>query len=758
MIIRRIHITAFGPLRDFDCELYSGMNVIRGDNESGKSSLAMFIKFMMYGLSGRSTDGVPSERKRYVNWDTGTAEGYMIVGQSGREYRIERSLSVSVRVGSDKESVSETLAVIDTATGTRVHELEECPGAALFGVPEQVFVNSVFSGQTGGARIDGADTAAAVENMLFSADETVNVKKAAERIDKFRRTLLHKKGEGGEIAEIREKCAELKSRLETAGILAAEVIELESSLANNTKAEADVTEQIEWQKAALSYYDAVCLCRDGEDARAADSAATEAEADLRQALSLCCEPAKLAEARSLAAAIESERSGASEFAGRLQELEVGAANLVDAEAPADPEGVLAEFRRAEKGAGVILAFAIVFAFLGVIAGALAAVMYGMKNQLFLVPLAGAALFAVISGLFFILRGRKFSRMRDICRMFGEEDEDGLERAVEYEMSRRAEAETLNRRADMVRMSLEESGERTESLETEAKALAASFEDCCAAESRPEENTDALERLRSAIALAERRQVAAEGARATYESAVARAAAKWERIPKDRLAAAAEHIRVTGKVEGYPETDEEAEVIRRELGFNQARKEAFGRKNHSLEVDLAAKRAVAESPADLWDELNGCTERLKALTLRHDAAVLAAETLAEAGENIRRDIIPRIVRHASKLFSDATEGRYESLGAGSTFKLSAIVGGHTRDSALLSAGTEDLAYVCLRIALAAELFGDKKPPLIFDESLAFMDPVRSAAAADILTASGNQVLLFTCRPGEGVGPTMIMKRR
>ena len=203
MTIRRIHIASFGGLRDFDCELYSGMNVIRGDNESGKTSLAMFIKFIFYGLSGRSLDGAPSERKKYVNWDTGMAEGYIIAGHEGREYRIERTLSVSVRAGSDKESVRESLTVTDTATGGRVAELEESPGIEFFGVPEQVFVNTVFSGQSGRARIDGSDTAAAVENILFSADETVNVKKAAEKIEKYRRALLHKKGSGGEIPALK---------------------------------------------------------------------------------------------------------------------------------------------------------------------------------------------------------------------------------------------------------------------------------------------------------------------------------------------------------------------------------------------------------------------------------------------------------------------------------------------------------------------------------------------------------------------------
>lgn len=757
MIIRRIHIASFGPLRDFDCELYSGMNVIRGDNESGKTSLAMFIKFIFYGLSGRSLDGNPSERKKYVNWDTGTADGYIIAENDGREYRIERSLSVLVRAGSDKSTVSETLTVTDTATGGRVAELEDCPGAVLFGVPEQVFVNTVFSGQSTHGRIDGADTAAAVENMLFSADETVNVKKAAERLDKFRRTLLHKRGSGGEIPTIRDECAALKARLEAAGACAADIIELENALAQNTKAETEVEEDIRQKNAALEYYNAVCLSREGEAAETAEREAASAEERLRDALSKCCEVSRLNEGRKLAAAIEGERTSLAEFERRIEELEIGAANLTDPSAPEDPEGERAKFNSGKKLVQKLMPPAVISLCLAVVAGAASAVFYWMKSQLFLVFLGSAALFAVLCGVLFVVRGRKLSSLRDICALFGEDTEEGFNKAVDYEMSRRAEAEQLRRRAESVRLSCEESGERLEALETEAAALSSSFEDCCLGEKRDGEDTDNLERLREAIALAERRQESANDARAEYETAAAVAAAKRSRVPKDKLAAAKELLGRTTPEEWYPENEEAAEDIKRELSFNLAKKEALRRKNHSADVELAAKKAVAENPCDLWDELNAATEKLKRMELEYEAVELAAASLAAAGENIRRDIIPKIVRRASALFSEATGGRYESLGAGGAFKLTAVADGHSRDAALLSSGTEDLAYVCLRVALAAELFGGKKPPLIFDESLAFMDQGRSAAAADVLSLSGHQILLFTCRPGEGANPTLRMTR-
>ena len=758
MIIRRIHIDAFGPLRDFDCELYSGMNIIRGDNESGKTSLAMFIKFIFYGLSGRGSDDCPSERKKYVNWDTGTADGFVIAEANGKEYRIERRLSVTVRGISGKESVSESLTVTDTETGGRVASLEECPGEVLFGVPERVFVNTVFSGQANHGKIDGADTAAAVENMLFSADETVNVKKAAEKLDKFRRTLLHKNGAGGEIHSLRENISSLRSELDVSSMQASELIELESSAAANKKNEKEIVSSIERQENALMYFDAVCLCERGDDAAEADRIKDEAENELRRALSLCCDHARLSEGRKLYAAIEAERSTSAEFRSRISELEIGMAALYNPDAPGDPEGELRRFRADMKTAGRLLTCAVISTILAVICGGASAALYAFKNQLFLITLAITAIFAVLAGVFFIIRGKKFSRMKDICRLFDVQNELDLEREVDYEMSRRGEAEYLSRKIDTLRMSLEQSEERLETLETEANGVCASFEDCCMMDERPSYDTDTLDRLRAAIALAERRQVAAEGAKATYESAAAVSAAKWDRIPRDKLASAREFLRTAEKSNDFPENDEDAEVIRRELGFNKAKLDSCRKKNHAIEIELASKRAVCVSPAELWDKLNTSSEKLKLLTRDYDAAILAADTLAEAGENIRRGIIPRIIRLASKYFNEATDGRYESLGSGSTFRLNTVIDGHTRDSGFLSSGTEDLSYICLRLALAEEIFGETMPPLVFDECFAFMDPERTSAAIDIMARTKNQILLFTCRPENGVVPTMRLTRK
>ena len=65
MKLKLLHIISFGGLSNYEIRLYDGVNVLHGANESGKSSAAMFIKFVFYGLSAKSPkNGEPSERAR----------------------------------------------------------------------------------------------------------------------------------------------------------------------------------------------------------------------------------------------------------------------------------------------------------------------------------------------------------------------------------------------------------------------------------------------------------------------------------------------------------------------------------------------------------------------------------------------------------------------------------------------------------------------------------------------------------------------
>jgi uncharacterized protein YhaN len=63
MIIEKINIKSFGMLRDMSMEFSDSVNVIEGRNEAGKSTLAAFIKYMLYGFEGVDGENGIGERR-----------------------------------------------------------------------------------------------------------------------------------------------------------------------------------------------------------------------------------------------------------------------------------------------------------------------------------------------------------------------------------------------------------------------------------------------------------------------------------------------------------------------------------------------------------------------------------------------------------------------------------------------------------------------------------------------------------------------
>jgi uncharacterized protein YhaN len=86
MIIEKLHIDSFGGLHDFTLELSSGINIIEGPNEAGKTTIASFCAFILFGFE-------KSERTLRISLDDSAAGGYLEVNTGEKRYRIEQGRS-----------------------------------------------------------------------------------------------------------------------------------------------------------------------------------------------------------------------------------------------------------------------------------------------------------------------------------------------------------------------------------------------------------------------------------------------------------------------------------------------------------------------------------------------------------------------------------------------------------------------------------------------------------------------------------------
>ena len=173
MKIERIQITAFGKLDDFELLPKDGINIIEGPNESGKSTIAAFIRFIFYGLSGKA-EGEISPRERFLSWSKTEASGSLTLSSEKGRFRIERAIVKNAR------GFSEHLTVVDLQNGAI---LKNADPAVMFldAMPEEVFCRTAFVAQSDGSGFDNKKITEAIENILSSADESVNTKKAVKK-------------------------------------------------------------------------------------------------------------------------------------------------------------------------------------------------------------------------------------------------------------------------------------------------------------------------------------------------------------------------------------------------------------------------------------------------------------------------------------------------------------------------------------------------------------------------------------------------
>ena len=150
MYIENLRIKSFGKLENMNIELSPGVNMIEGANESGKSTIAAFIRFIFYGVPAK-------ERQTTVSWTTGRAEGSMTVNTGNKRYRIERTLFQA----GEKSAWREDVRIVDLENNTPCH-VGEVPGEVFFGVDSDLFAATAFVGQAGGAETGGAKVAESI--------------------------------------------------------------------------------------------------------------------------------------------------------------------------------------------------------------------------------------------------------------------------------------------------------------------------------------------------------------------------------------------------------------------------------------------------------------------------------------------------------------------------------------------------------------------------------------------------------------------
>ena len=852
MYISRIHITSFGKLENVDIELSDGINILEGDNESGKTTAAMFIKFVLYGSgTAKSRDSsLISDKKRYISWESGSANGYIIAECVSASYKIER-VSVLNTDAAGRETYREAAKIIDLATNDVVHK-GEVPGEVLFGVPEDMFMNTVFVRQAdaSGTKKPDASASSAIENIMFSADETVDTKKALEKIDAARKMLLHKNGAGGEIFELEEETAALTAKLGEVQAAHSEVIAAEGALADLAAKSAAVGKRYSRARSLCAVWDIRSKLKWVDTLVQLEEKHTETTRRIEELESRYYAVGAPLPDKDLSRDLRECAVALDELNAELRDAEIEYKNQYFSQSHIvggktgidDPtlnndkkEQILNDahshlIRKSSfTGIGAVLLIIGVIAALGVW---FVNVFIGIFVYFALIS---AGLFLIAAVLCFKMSSNEKRALQMTFREWGVDSTADLESALDlaievssarngsaaYEADLSSRIDHLNEYAEYAIALLEQAGnnpddsavyytgapdaaDETDGINGDSELeYINKISDMQSVSDTQSEREDPLYDEEELTYTKKRNSdnfysnmvtdievsridttAPAPSASVKYDiHALISALRKAEGDTSDFCAVHGELVReldlISEKTKAISEQsaplkdepelrlllkellsdeyvaanelkdDASFQAMKQDRDFSEKALASLSAHGHELEKRYASLTgALRDDPAVIAAKIDENEKRTAELKKSHDAYKMAYEILSDASSNLIGNVAPNLTDYARSIMAAISADKYSDLAVDSKLDMTFNREGLTTEVDYLSAGTKDIAYVSLRLALAELIYENERPPLIFDESFARLDDTRLKRMLDMLaSAAKNQIIILTCHTRE-----------
>ncbi len=721
MKILKIDINEFGGLTDLHLDLSEGLNILEGDNEAGKSTIWLFIKSMLYGMPKKSSP----EHDKAINRTTHRAFGSMTLCHEGKIYRIERSFTGGTR----------GKCVCTDENGERVFTDKE-PGEAMLSVSRDIFENSCSIGQALCTGLGGEKSAAAIQNILTSADESVNVEKIISKLNKLRVSYRHKNGKGGKLYELECELRELEQRLNIATENHLKIVDTQERLKKNSASLEESERRLDEAKDILTKLDILHILR-RFDALKKTRAQLE---DREKALEALIEenfsngyipsPPELAYLKICISSVEAAEAEAAVYEERL--------NALSSEKSYDEDiASIGQRLEHEEGSDALLSrlrkmtslskAGIALAVLGGIAAVAGIVLFPLLPIGLALSAVGIALAAIYGSKAKGLAAAYGKKPKELAGFISEcmsayaamqEHEERLRQAIN-------EADTakdkLNTALTMLKNSLQKLVPQAECNAEAAKAEHSRLVALC---SDHISLTSEISQLK--LNIKNENEILSSYNEAELREHIALETEKLERIDINGIIKSKELYE--SKVSTYRDAD------------------------YKLRNELMGLMSVAGDPSELADKITELKAEYARAEQYYGAIILAINSIEAASETLRENVTPALSRNAGKIMEYISNGRYSTVNMGTELDLSLIDSeGLTTTGEMMSGGTKDAAYLALRISLMLQIYGKELPPLMMDETLCQLDSTRTCKILKLLSeqcTAGMQCLLFTCHDREG----------
>lgn len=810
MIIIRLELDQFGGLNDYKLDLTDGINVFYGDNGTGKTTLGLFIKTMLYGVSSDRKKTDVTQRMQIIPLSFQTASGRMTIEIGGRRLEIARTFG--------KTKKQDRLAMTWLDDGTRL-DISNEPGEYFLELNEETFTRTCFLGEMSHTVLPTTDgeMTSRLMNLSITGHENMDYHKAHKNLTAEAKALSNQRGSGS----LDRLCAEkkdLEAKLHTKDQLLADRDQIELQLERDQVRKLELTQLIQHLKEKSASFDQLKEMEDYERAMLLLAKKSDLEARIERIKSPI-DQSEVARIKNDLEVFVDEQAHLEETVSRHNEA---ANELAQQEGGFTPEydrlfdpanekvvrtylsrkealeakiGLVKDCTLSEKAdlstwsEQLANSYRLVkrineLKYWGPVAGlVLFLMLYGISvgsDTLIIIGFMGSIFIAL--GWFFIRKTALKSQIHY---------QQGIKEKIRALLGEQAGADFLLMQAQNPEFSLDRAlaqwTEEQETLAGEVKKLGLQMEDLGDFlkeqvqyqsqkdhwQQQVSEITKNHGLLEEAAAQLDTRRVTLgndllpldlpcdKSSLSPLERLLNQLEFQTQEIAElDRTMAELTKLSLDRNLNPIllePKSHNESGV-RRELDMQRQLHVELDQANEEL-ANVNIQMVTAKGHLDLLNnhlaDKTTLAHRLVETTLqlerawhRRQVLDLAIDNLEESYREIQRDYLPRVSQEVSQTFQALTKGRYERVLLSGDFKMKIPVAGQLSSMDYLSRGNQDLLWLGLRLSLCAIIVHGEKAPLIFDDSFLHLDEERLKNVLNYLSERiDGQIIILTCHHRE-----------
>ncbi len=721
MKLIRCHIENFGKLSDFTCEFTEGCNTICEENGWGKSTLAAFLRVMLFGFRNEGKrDPIENERKRYTPWQKGVYGGELQFESDGKQYSVRRTFG--------NKAAEDEFQLTDPVTHLPSDDFTEKLGEELFRIDAASFERTTFISQNDCETFVTDSINAKIGNLAENTDDINNFETADKRLNDLLNAMSPTR-KTGSIRRDKDRITELKTQIRngqdirtTMESIAArkqtaleEREKLAGELAELQAKQQELGAYKDQQAKREKYLDLTTKLAERErllkEAKSYFNGVIPTEEDLRKCLSRCSEAESIRRAMELSEQMGSVPGGSARYEEQEVEYREKAARLKTLETVQAQEQrrILRERETGRKRKNV-------FGILGIVL-----LLAGGACFLLRQTVPGGILLALgivaLGAAWFISSG-----------IPGEETlENGEIDDLRAELVRLEEEQHLA--AGRQRQKQEERDRRYREQKEQYEQLENSIHQFFTRigillEEHPEEQLTELLHRRSDYRNALMEYDKSEQELKAFERA--------EDVPR-LLALKA------------PEGEESLESLTKEMKVLSGRMEERFQTIRSYQEQLSSMQEAWNNVESMEDELEVLQEDIDRRSRQYELLGTTKKLLEDARSSFTARYTEPVMQGFRKYYRILTGTECDNYQMDANTKLQVIEGNMPREIGYMSLGNRDLIGICMRMALVEAMYDDRRPFLILDDPFVNLDENRTKGAMRFLAeiAKEYQVIYFTC---------------